>query len=111
MLDSYSYDLWGKVISGTESVPQRLRYAGSWHDQELGWYWLMTRSYDPVLARLLQRDPSQREGILTYRCPERRDSTSSLSTTKSCVHWDRSPPACCHAPAVAGSSHTVTNGR
>jgi len=33
---------------------------------ELGWYWLTTRAYDPVLGRFLQPDPSQQEGIFTY---------------------------------------------
>jgi RHS repeat-associated protein len=65
-VDRYSYNLWGKVISTTESVPQRLRYTGSWYDQELSWYWLTTRSYDPTLERFLQPDPSQQEGIFTY---------------------------------------------
>ena len=29
-VDRYQYDLWGKLVSSSESVPQRLRYAG--HD-------------------------------------------------------------------------------
>jgi RHS repeat-associated protein len=70
-VDRYSYDLWGKVVSATESVPQRLRYAGAWYDQELGWYWMSTRAYDPTLERhpqagTRQPDPSQQEGIFTY---------------------------------------------
>ncbi len=69
-VDRYTYDLWGKV-SATESVPQRLRFAGAWYDQELGWYWMTTRAYDPVLERhpragTRQPDPSQQEGIFTY---------------------------------------------
>jgi len=65
-VDRYAYDLWGKPITVSESVPQRLRYTGSWYDVELGWYWLTTRAYDPVLERFLQPDPSQQEGIFTY---------------------------------------------
>ena len=66
VVDSYAYDLWGKPITVSESVPQRLRYTGSWYDVELGWYWLTTRAYDPVLERFLQPDRSQQEGIFTY---------------------------------------------
>jgi len=65
-VDRYAYDLWGKPITVSESVPQRLRYTGSWYDVELGWYWLTTRAYDPGLGRFLQPDRSQQEGIFTY---------------------------------------------
>jgi RHS repeat-associated protein len=49
VVDRYSYDLWGALTSVSESVPQRLRYAGYWYDQELGWYWVRGRMYDPSL--------------------------------------------------------------
>ncbi len=65
-VDRYTYDLWGALVSSSETVPQRLRFAGGWYDQELGWYWMTTRAYDPVLERFLQPDPSQQEGIFTY---------------------------------------------
>lgn len=64
--DRYGYDLWGKLVSSSEAVPQRLRYAGAWYDQELGWSWMGTRVYDPGLERFLQPDRSQREGIFAY---------------------------------------------
>jgi hypothetical protein len=31
-----------------------------------GWYWLSVRSYDPVLKRFLQPDPSKIEGLRSY---------------------------------------------
>ena len=77
MLDSYGHDLWGNPVSVSEQVTQRLRYAGYWYDQELGWYWMTTRAYNPRLERLLQWDRSQQEGIFTYGCPERRVSASA----------------------------------
>ena len=55
-----------QVTTTGARAPQRLRYTGSWYDQELGWYWLTTRAYDPVLERFLQPDRSQQEGIFTY---------------------------------------------
>jgi RHS repeat-associated protein len=58
--------VWGALTSASESVPQRLRYAGYWYDQELGWYWGSVRMYDPSLKRWLQPDPSQTEGVGTY---------------------------------------------
>src|SRR6185437_12413663 len=65
VVDSYTYDQWGKPVSVSESVPQQLRYAGSWYDNELGWYWLSVRAYDPVLERFLQPDPSEQEGLFS----------------------------------------------
>ena len=66
VVDRYSYDQWGKLLSVSESVPQQLRYAGYWYDNELGWYWLSVRAYDPVLERFLQPDPSELEGLFNY---------------------------------------------
>ena len=66
VVDSYSYDQWGRPTTVQESVPQQLRFAGYWYDSELGWYWLSVRSYDPALGRFLQPDPSEQEGLFSY---------------------------------------------
>ena len=66
VVDRYSYDLWGRPISISETVPQQLRYAGYWYDNETQWYWLSVRSYDPALERFLQPDPSEIEGVQSY---------------------------------------------
>ena len=66
VVDQYAYDLWGRPTAIAESVPQQLRYAGYWYDNELGWYWLRVRSYDPALERFLQPDPSEIEGLFSY---------------------------------------------
>jgi RHS repeat-associated protein len=68
-VDRYAYDVWGQPTTVTESVPQRLRYAGYWYDQELGWYWVGVRMYDPSLKRWSQPDPSQQDGVRTYPIP------------------------------------------
>ena len=66
VVDQYAYDLWGKPTIVYESVPQQLRYQGYWYDNELGWYWLTTRAYDPTLERFLQPDPSEQDGLYSY---------------------------------------------
>jgi len=38
VVDSYSYDAWGKPLSVSETVTQPYRYAGYWYDTEQGWY-------------------------------------------------------------------------
>ena len=55
-----------RMAQAMVSQAWRLRYAGAWYDQELGWYWMTTRVCDPVLERFLQPDPGQQEGIFTY---------------------------------------------
>jgi len=66
VVDAYTYDQWGKPLTVSESVPQQLRYAGYWYDNELGWYWLSVRPYDPVLERFTQPDPSEIQGLFSY---------------------------------------------
>ena len=66
VVDQYAYDLWGKPTTVQETVPQQLRYQGYWYDNELGWYWLSSRSYDPALKRFLQPDPSEMDGLFSY---------------------------------------------
>ena len=66
VVDRYTYDLWGQPSSTSETVPQPLRYAGYWYDQQLGWYWIGGRHYDPTLKRWLQPDSSQQDGVRTY---------------------------------------------
>ena len=66
VVNSYQYDQWGRPTGVQESVPQQLRYAGYWYDNETQWYWLTVRSYDPALGRFLQPDPSEIEGLFNY---------------------------------------------
>jgi hypothetical protein len=37
----------GQADPVSETVPQQLRYQDYWYGNELGWYWLTTRNYDP----------------------------------------------------------------
>jgi|GEM_PF-4960928 len=96
VVDSYSYDQWGKPLSAQESVPQQLRYAGYWYDNETQWYWLTVRSYDPALERFLQPDPSEIEGLFSYAYagdnPADRIDPSGLSTAASRSHAIPVPP-------------------
>jgi len=52
-VDAYAYDAWGQPAGAYESVAQPFRYAGYWWDNNLGWYWVSVRSYDPSLKRWL----------------------------------------------------------
>src|SRR5579885_1204280 len=97
VVDRYAYGVWGSVVSSSEAVPQRLRYAGYWYDQELNWYWVGVRYYSPSLKRWLQPDPSMQDGVRTYVYVgddpvDRTDPTGFAGGTPT-----PSPTATCHS--------------
>ncbi|MFH1149805.1 MAG: right-handed parallel beta-helix repeat-containing protein [Actinomycetota bacterium] len=56
IVNSYSYDPWGKVITEQETVENPLRYAGYVYDGETELYYLLGRYYSPTTARFLTED-------------------------------------------------------
>ncbi len=69
VVDRYAYDPWGELVTddgANETVAQQLRYHGYWYDEKLSWYWVSVRYYDPEVARWLQPDPSEMDGVRTY---------------------------------------------
>ena len=59
---AYTYDEWGKVLSviGSESTGigelNPIRYRGYYYDSETGFYYLLSRYYDPETGRFLNSD-------------------------------------------------------
>lgn len=70
---SYSYDPWG-VCTTTGSMASTLgalnpfRYHGYVYDEETGWYYLLSRYYNPTVGRYLSADTlsSTGQGVLGY---------------------------------------------
>lgn len=56
VVNSYTYDPWGKVLSEAETVENPFRYASYHYDEETGLYYLWHRYYDPELRRFLTPD-------------------------------------------------------
>ena len=54
----YTYDPFGKVLSATGTMADinPIRYRGYYYDQELGFYYLQSRYYDPNLCRFINAD-------------------------------------------------------
>ena len=65
----YTYDEWGKILSITDANGadvsanenhianiNPLRYRGYYYDSETGFYYLLTRYYDPVTRRVINPD-------------------------------------------------------
>ena len=73
---SYSYDAWGNCITkhhnltGTNSYAtfNPFRYRGYYFDSELGFYYLNSRYYNPIIGRFLNADVyvSTGQGLLGY---------------------------------------------
>ena len=55
---TYKYDPWGKITSstGTMASVNPLRYRGYYFDSETGFYYLMSRYYDPEIGRFINAD-------------------------------------------------------
>lgn len=56
VVNTYSYDPWGKVLSASEQVVNRYRYAGYRYDEGTGLYHLWHRYYSPGIKRFLTKD-------------------------------------------------------
>ena len=55
---TYTYDAWGKLISssGTMAEINPIRYKQYYYDTETGFYYLMSRYYDPEVGRFINAD-------------------------------------------------------
>ena len=59
---SYTYDAWGNITSTTGSMASTIgkmnpfRYRGYYYDEELGFYYLNSRYYDPKIGRFINAD-------------------------------------------------------
>jgi|GEM_PF-1196244 len=60
VMNSYEYDIYGKVISSLENgIPNPMRYAGQMYDSESGLYYLRARYYDPRVGRFISEDTNK----------------------------------------------------
>ena len=64
-VNSYSYDVFGKIIDQYESIPNSIKYAHEYLDSETGMYYLRGRYYDPSIRRFTTPDPAE-DGINPY---------------------------------------------
>lgn len=65
IVNNYSYDPWGRIISQTENVPNDIKYAGEYQDSETGLIYLRNRYYDPAIGRFITEDPAK-DGLNWY---------------------------------------------
>ena len=55
---TYKYNAWGNTTSSTRTMEavNPLRYRGYYFDSETGFYYLMSRYYDPEIGRFINAD-------------------------------------------------------
>lgn len=59
LLASWDYDSWGvpATLTGADSIPMTMRFAGREYDAETGLYYNRARYYDPQIGRFISEDP------------------------------------------------------
>lgn len=84
VVNTYTYDPWGKVLSASEQVTNSYRYAGYRYDSATGLYYLWHRYYSPGIKRLLTED-------LVGGTPSRTQSTNAYSYVENKPQLYRDP--------------------
>ncbi|MEN6327368.1 MAG: RHS repeat-associated core domain-containing protein [Syntrophomonas sp.] len=56
IVNSYTYDEWGNIVSKQEQISNPIRYVGEYYDEESGLYYLRARYYDPAIGRFISKD-------------------------------------------------------
>lgn len=64
-VNTYEYDIWGKLLKSEETVPNAIRYSHEYYDYESGFYYLRGRYYSPDIRRFTTPDPAE-DGINWY---------------------------------------------
>jgi RHS repeat-associated protein len=57
LVQSYSYDAWGRVLAQAGSSSNPRRYTGHYFDDETGLHYFGARYYDDEMGRFLSQDP------------------------------------------------------
>ena len=55
VLNTYDYDIWGNIVSQTETMSNPFKYTGEVYDEESGLYYFRARYYDPSMGGLSMR--------------------------------------------------------
>ncbi|MCR4555915.1 MAG: ankyrin repeat domain-containing protein [Alphaproteobacteria bacterium] len=64
-VNTYEYDIWGKLLKSEETVPNAIRYSHEYYDSESKFYYLRGRYYSPDIRRFTTPDPAE-DGINWY---------------------------------------------
>jgi RHS repeat-associated protein len=57
LIQNYTYDAWGTIISQTGSLANPFTYTGREYDPESGLYYYRARYYSNLIGRFIQKDP------------------------------------------------------
>ncbi|MDD2496106.1 MAG: RHS repeat-associated core domain-containing protein, partial [Tissierellia bacterium] len=56
VLNTYLYDVFGNIINESEILDNPYKYAGYYYDTETDNYYLLSRYYNPIIARFISED-------------------------------------------------------
>lgn len=59
LVNTYTYDAYGKVTSSTGTLTNSFQYTGREFDPEAGFYYYRARYYDSVAGRFISADPAR----------------------------------------------------
>ena len=96
ILNAYTYDAFGNMLSAREQRGNPFRYAGEMQDALTGHYYLRARFYNPQIARFTQEDTYRGDGLnlyayvannpIRYVDPSGYSKAGSGGTPASCVN-------------------------
>ncbi len=66
IVNSYTYDAFGKSLEAKEKVHNIFRYAGEQYDAVTQQYYLRARYYNPAMGRFTQEDTFRNDGLNLY---------------------------------------------
>ena len=66
VVNNYTYDAFGGIISSNETIPNRYTYNGEAFDKITEQYYLRKRYYNPKLCRFTQEDEYRGDGLNLY---------------------------------------------
>ena len=108
VVNTYSYDPYGIILSLTEAVVQPYKFAGVYYYSQTGLYKMGARYYDPTTGRFTQVDPIAMPNVMknggrpwfVLMCRSGQDGIGALNNAAFC-------PAECNFFIYAGDGNRV----
>lgn len=93
LVNTYSYDSYGKLLASTGTTPNPFQYTGREFDAETGAYYYRARYYDQNVGRFISEDPIGFKGGVDFYAYVKNKPTRLMDPTGECPPGDPcSPP-------------------
>jgi len=81
LVNTYSYDSFGKLLASTGTTPNPFLYTGRELDVETGEYFFRARYYDQNVGRFISEDPIQFDGGINFYAYVGNNATTLTDST------------------------------